>query len=54
MKTEEKLELEDLENKDNLIVSIHSICNANKLNKHCSVYQLKTMIDEEFKLYGYD
>jgi hypothetical protein len=40
--------------KDELIDHIEEICKANKGNKYCSAYQLKDMIDEQFKLYGYD
>jgi len=54
MKTEEQAKLEDLKNKDELIHHIQGICKANKGNKYCSVYQLKEMIDEQFRLHGYD
>ncbi len=53
MQTEEQAELEDLKNKDELIHHIQGICKANKDNKYCSVYQLKDMIDEQFKLDDY-
>ena len=53
MQTEEQLELEDLKNKNELIDEIQAICKANKVNKYCSVYWLKAMIDEQFKLHGY-
>jgi len=48
------MKIEDLENKDEIIEGIQSICKANKDNKYCTVHWLKDMIDEQFKLHGYD
>mgnify|MGYP000868128651 FL=1 len=53
IKTEEQLELEDLKNKEELIDEILAICNANKDNRYCCTYQLKDMIDQTFKMWGY-
>ena len=53
IKTEEQLELEDLKNKKELINEILAICNANKENDYCCTYQLKDMIEETFKMWGY-
>ena len=48
------MKIEDLENKDEIIEGIQSICKANKDNKYCTVHWLKDMIDEQFKLHNYD
>ena len=50
---EEKRELEDLKNKEELIDEIIAICKANKDNDYCCTYQLKDMIDNSFKIWGY-
>ena len=50
---EEKLELEDLKNKEELIDEILAICNANKNNKYCCANQLKDSIENTFKMWGY-
>ena len=53
IKIEEQLELEDLENKEELINEIIDICHANKNNDYCCTNQLKDMIEKTFKLWGY-
>jgi len=52
-KLEEERELEDLKNKEELIDEIIAICKANKDNDYCCTYQLKDMIDNSFKIWGY-
>ena len=52
-KLEEERELEDLKNKEELIDEIIAICKANKDNDYCCTYQVKDMIDNSFKLWGY-
>ena len=52
-KLEEERELEDLKNKEELIDEIIAICKANKDNDYCCTYQLKDMINNSFKLWGY-
>ena len=52
-KLEEEREIEDLKNKEELIDEIIAICKANKDNDYCCTYQLKDMIDNSFKLWGY-
>tara|TARA_B100000519_G_scaffold153308_1_gene134354 strand:- start:263 stop:439 length:177 start_codon:yes stop_codon:yes gene_type:complete len=53
LNTEEQLRLDDLENKEELICEIQAICKANKDNRYCCTYQLKDMIDQTFKMWGY-
>ena len=59
IKTEEQsnvcdlLDMEDLKNKDELIDEIQAICNANKDNDYCCTNQLKDMIENTFKMWGY-
>ncbi len=52
-KLEEERELEDLKNKEELIDEIIAICKANKDNDYCCTYQLKDMINNSFKIWGY-
>ena len=52
-KLEEKRELEDLKNKEELIDEIIAICKANKDNDYSCTYQLKDMINNSFKIWGY-
>ena len=52
-KLEEERELKDLKNKEELIDEIIAICKANKDNDYCCTYQLKDMIDNSFKIWGY-
>ena len=52
-KLEEEREFEDLKNKEELIDEIIAICKANKDNDYCCTYQLKDMIDNSFKIWGY-
>ena len=52
-KLEKERELEDLKNKEELIDEIIAICKANKDNDYCCSYQLKDMIDNSFKIWGY-
>ena len=49
----EKRELENLKDKDELISEIVAICKANEDNDYCCTYQLKDMIDNAFKIWGY-
>ena len=38
---------------EELIDEIIAICKANKDNDYCCTYQLKDMIDNSFKIWGY-
>lgn len=53
LNTEKQLELDNLKDKNELIDEIQAICKANKDNKYCCTYQLKDMIEQTFKMWGY-
>ena len=53
LNTEKQLELDNLKDKKELIGEIQAICKANKDNKYCCTYQLRDMIEQTFKMWGY-